>query len=112
MHGRYEGMPALPCSQRQCRRGCHATDCLTQCSLMSSTLLQNEPHTRDLYERNRGWPPGQLVRNWLWEMAAYVKSIDGNHMVGCTTLLCVKARLCSACWAAERPESPSAQPST
>ncbi|CAL5219410.1 g1238 [Coccomyxa viridis] len=46
-----------------------------------SVELMNEPHTTDLYERNRGWPPGQLVRNWIWEMAAYVKSVDGNHMV-------------------------------
>ncbi|CAK0742592.1 hypothetical protein CVIRNUC_001407 [Coccomyxa viridis] len=43
--------------------------------------LMNEPHTTDLYEINRGWPPGQLARNWLWEMAAYIKSIDSNHLV-------------------------------
>ena len=49
--------------------------------LMRFQCVQNEPHTTDLYERNRGWAPGQLVRNWIWEMAAFVKSIDGNHMV-------------------------------
>jgi hypothetical protein len=44
--------------------------------------MQNEPHTRDLYEINQGLPPGQIVKNWIWEMAAYIKSIDSNHMVG------------------------------
>ena len=43
--------------------------------------MQNEPHTRDLYEISRGMPPGQLARNWLWEMAAFVKSVDSKHMV-------------------------------
>ena len=45
--------------------------------------MQNEPHTTDLYEINQGLPPGQIVKNWIWEMAAYIKSIDSNHMVGC-----------------------------
>ncbi len=45
--------------------------------------MQNEPHTRDLYEINRGLPPGKLVRDWIYEMSAFVKSIDSNHMVSC-----------------------------
>ncbi|KAK9902791.1 hypothetical protein WJX75_006160 [Coccomyxa subellipsoidea] len=49
--------------------------------VMFSFELMNEPHTTDLYERNRGLEPGKLVRDWVWDMAAYVKSIDSNHMV-------------------------------
>ncbi|BDA49883.1 probable mannan endo-1,4-beta-mannosidase 3 at C-terminar half [Coccomyxa sp. Obi] len=48
---------------------------------MFSFELMNEPHTRDLYEINRGLPPGKLVRDWIYEMSAFVKSIDSNHMV-------------------------------
>ena len=51
------------------------------CKVLKARCVQNEPHTTDLYEINRGWPPGQLARNWLWEMAAYIKSIDSNHLV-------------------------------
>jgi mannan endo-1,4-beta-mannosidase len=44
--------------------------------------LANEP-------RWDGWPKdsnpvdttGMTIRNWIWEMAAYVKSIDTNHLV-------------------------------
>ena len=53
--------------------------------------MQNEPHTRDLYEISRGMPPGQLARNWLWEMAAFVKSVDSNHMVSIFLVLLAKA---------------------
>ena len=49
--------------------------------------MQNEPHTRDLYEISREMPPGQLARNWLWEMAAFVKSVDSNHMVSILLML-------------------------
>ena len=43
--------------------------------------LQNEPHTRDLYEKNRGMPAGQLVKNWLGEMSAWLKGLDSNHLI-------------------------------
>ena len=91
-------MLALPCSERHCRRDSPANSLSHTITLISCTLSQNEPHTRDLYEHNRGWAPGQLVRNWLWEMAAYVKNFDGNHMVGCTIPLCVEVHIVrSAC---------------
>ncbi len=69
--------------------------------LIDYRTSQNEPHTTDLYERNRGWPPGQLVRNWIWEMAAYVKSVDGNHMVGCQHALMYGHQVCTDCLAAD-----------
>ena len=43
--------------------------------------MQNEPHTRDLYEKNRGLEPGQLVKNWLGEMSAWLKGLDSNHLI-------------------------------
>jgi hypothetical protein len=43
--------------------------------------LANEPHTRDSYEWNQGGTSGRIVREWIYEMAAYVRSIDYNHMV-------------------------------
>ena len=43
--------------------------------------MQNEPHTRDLYEINRGMLPGKLARDWIYEMSAFIKGIDSNHMV-------------------------------
>lgn len=43
--------------------------------------LQNEPHTRDKYEQDRGMPAGQLVRNWLGEMSAWLKGLDPNHLI-------------------------------
>ena len=33
----------------------------------------NEPHTRNLYERDLGLPPGGIVHKWIAEMAAFVK---------------------------------------
>ncbi len=50
---------------------------------MVLVCMQNEPHTRDLYEINRGMPPGKLARDWIYEMSAFIKGIDSNHMVSC-----------------------------
>ena len=41
----------------------------------------NEPHTSNRYEQNAGKPPGKIVKDWVWEMAAYVKSLDSKHLV-------------------------------
>lgn len=49
-------------------------------TILSWELL-NEPHTTDLYERNRKLPPGKLVRDWLDEMSAWLKGIDSNHLI-------------------------------
>uniref|UniRef100_A0A1D1ZTE6 mannan endo-1,4-beta-mannosidase n=1 Tax=Auxenochlorella protothecoides TaxID=3075 RepID=A0A1D1ZTE6_AUXPR len=43
--------------------------------------LMNEPHTTDNYEINQGKKPGQIVAAWISEMAAFVKSIDSNHLL-------------------------------
>lgn len=44
--------------------------------------LMNEPHTRDNYEKNHCLgPAGSMVRAWIHEMAAYIKSIDENHLL-------------------------------
>ena len=49
-------------------------------TILSWELL-NEPHTTDLYERNRQMPPGKLVRDWLDEMSGWLKGIDSNHLI-------------------------------
>eukprot|EP00884_Botryococcus_braunii_P020648 jgi/Botrbrau1/7267/Bobra.0318s0005.2 len=40
--------------------------------------LANEPRTTDEYE---GENKGMLIRNWIYEMAAYVRSLDDKHMI-------------------------------
>ena len=49
-------------------------------TILSWELL-NEPHTTDLYEKNRGLEPGKLVRDWLDEMSTWLKGIDSNHLI-------------------------------
>ncbi len=43
--------------------------------------LANEPHTTDGYELKRGLPPGEIVRKWVCEMSAYIKSLGVKQMV-------------------------------
>lgn len=49
-------------------------------TILSWELL-NEPHTTDMYEKNRHMAPGKLVRDWLNEMSGWLKDIDFNHLV-------------------------------
>ena len=45
--------------------------------------LANEPRADARAEAAAGLRPGTLVKNWVSAMAAYVRSLDGNHMVRC-----------------------------
>ena len=49
--------------------------------IIFSLELANEPHTTDNYEILRGLPPGQIVKDWVYEMSAFVRSLSPNHMV-------------------------------
>ena len=46
-----------------------------------SVELANEPHTQDYYEINQNKRPGDIVYWWLVEMATFVRSVDGNHLI-------------------------------
>ena len=51
--------------------------------------LANEPRTSNNYESSRGLKPGGIIKVWISEMAAFVRSLDQNHMVellGCLLL--------------------------
>lgn len=44
--------------------------------------LMNEPQTRDGYDgRVRGLPQGRTLALWVREMAAFIKALDGRHLV-------------------------------
>jgi len=43
--------------------------------------LANEPHTTDNWDTLHGKPAASTVRNWVGEMAAFIKGQDPNHMV-------------------------------
>ncbi|BDA44582.1 probable mannan endo-1,4-beta-mannosidase 1 at N-terminal half [Coccomyxa sp. Obi] len=43
--------------------------------------LANEPRCNDGYEVSHGLKPGTIIRAWVAEMAAYIRSLDPNHMI-------------------------------
>ena len=56
--------------------------------MIFSLELANEPHTTDNYEILRGLPPGGIVKAWVYEISAFVRSLSPNHMVcPCVLLL-------------------------
>lgn len=42
--------------------------------------LANKPYTRDSYKWNQDGTSGNIVREWIYEMAAHVRSVDDNDM--------------------------------
>ena len=43
--------------------------------------LANEPHTTDNYEIKRGIAPGTIIKTWIKDMVAFIRTLDTNHMV-------------------------------
>lgn len=48
--------------------------------------LANEPHTTDDYEKNHNIVPGTLVKAWIKDIVAFIKTLDKNHMVSSCNL--------------------------
>lgn len=44
--------------------------------------LANEPHTTDNYEKDHNMQPGSLIKGWIKEVVAHIRTLDKNHMVG------------------------------
>ena len=43
--------------------------------------LANEPHTTDNYEIKRGIAPGTIIKAWIKDMVAFIRTLDTKHMV-------------------------------
>ena len=43
--------------------------------------LANEPHTTDNYEIKRGIAPGTIIKAWIKDMVAFIRTLDTSHMV-------------------------------
>jgi endo-1,4-beta-mannosidase len=43
--------------------------------------LANEPHTTDNYEKDHNMQPGSLIKGWIKEVVAHIRTLDKNHMV-------------------------------
>jgi mannan endo-1,4-beta-mannosidase len=46
-----------------------------------SVEIANEPHTKDFYEQHLNQTSGDLVYNWLKEMAVFIRSEDVKHLI-------------------------------
>ena len=63
---------------------------------------------RDNYEITKGIAPGTIVNNWVTETAAFIKTLDKNHMaralpLPCYLLQCGRESMGHACLAAGKP---------
>ena len=43
--------------------------------------LANEPHTTDNYEIKHGIAPGTIIKAWIKDMVAFIRTLDTSHMV-------------------------------
>ena len=44
--------------------------------------LMNEPQLSNDYDRKAGIPPGSITSAWVWEIAAFIREVDGRrHLV-------------------------------
>ena len=80
--------------------------------LMCNRSLQ--PHTTDYYEsgsrdacKATGCKPGAMANAWLAEMAKFVKSLDGSHLVSPPHCLTSCSSLASNACTASRAEVPA-----
>ena len=54
-----------------------------------SIELANEPACSTGYEDKLGVPRGSIVKAWVSEMAAFIRSLDASHMVRFYHAVCI-----------------------
>ena len=72
--------------------------------------LANEPRTSQGYEDALGLPRGSLIRAWVGEMAAFIRSLDSHHMVGLVPCFPIRKRPWSTSWTAACPSTHAHHP--